>query len=288
MKTRRQPIATTILCPTTGLATALCAALVLLPAAGAHADVGSRQSAEVRFGEQQPGSASGLSVSFDYVNPDDPAGKPPAVRDVVEELPPGAHIDTGVPALCPASEAELILLGAGACPDASRVGAGKVTIDTGLPEPLRFLHEDVTFFNADRQLIFLFEDSASGARVPVRSQVEDGRRIVTKGFPLPGTPPDGGAIDTVEIQLDQISGGGHAYITTPPTCSGSWESSVAFTYADSVTQTVRSQSPCTPAGGAPAPGAAPVAAIAAPAAVRKRCKGKRRPKAGKRKRCRKR
>lgn len=210
---------------------------------------GVRQSSDFRFSEQRPGVPSGITLDIDYVNPADPGGKPPAVRTVIEALAPGAGIDTSIPEQCGASDAELMLQGAGACPTASRVGTGTIVIDTGLPEPARFLNVDVTFINNAGELIFLSTERSSGARVVSRSPIE-GRTIVNSAPTLPGTLPDGAALDVVHAKLDPISreigGVRRGYITTPAECPaiGTWTNSIQFTYFDGVSQAVDSGSPC--------------------------------------------
>ena len=220
----------------------------------AMAQTGSRQSAALRFLEHEAGMPSAMKLSIDYVNPTDPSAKPPAVRTVVEELAEGAQIDTSIPDRCPALDAQLMLQGASACPATSRVGAGTLRIDTGLPEPARFIDADVVFLNNTNELIFVSTERLTGARVVTRSTVKGGK--ITNGAPLlPGTPPDGAAIDVVEVTLNRISrqvgGASRGYITTPSTCpkSRDWLNSVTFTYADGVSQTVPTDSPCVEGGG---------------------------------------
>jgi hypothetical protein len=207
----------------------------------------SRQTAKLTFGDMKPGVATGLLESIDYVNPDDPAAKPPAVRRVVVKLAPGARFDTSAPELCTASDAELMLLGESACPLGSKVGQGVVTVDTGIPGPGRIVTADVKFFNNTNQLIFLNTIRGTSARTVIRGQVGS-NEVVTDVAMLPGTPPDGGAIDTVHIYFPPLVRDGRAYVTTPPRCPPSrrWINQVSFTYADGVTQTVDSPSPCKP------------------------------------------
>jgi hypothetical protein len=231
------------------LALACCAALTLFAADAAAAQSGARQSAEIRFVEQRPGVPTALTLSVDYVNPDDPGAKPPAVRTVVETLAPNAHFDTSVPERCAASDAQLMAQGESACPAGSKVGMGYIRIDTGFPGPNRFIEVDVVFLNNANQLIFLNTDRATGAHVVARAAIEGGR--ITANAPLlPGTPPDGAALDVVRSRLDSISrvvgGEARGYITTPAECppSRTWVSSLSFTYADGVTQGVESPSPC--------------------------------------------
>ena len=232
------------------------AALVWAPTATAQ--TGSRQSLTVAFVEQRPGMPSALSFNVDYVNPENPSDKPPAVRTVVETLAAGARFDTDVPQQCRSSDAELMLAGAGACPPGSRVGTGYIRIDTGFPDPNRFIEADVTFLNNAGQVIFLSTDRQTGARVVSRATIEGGR-LTSTAPPLPGTPPDGGALDVVRTRLDaitrEIGGTRRAYIATPPDCpaGGEWANTVSFTYADGIRQTVVSRSPCVPAAAATPP-----------------------------------
>jgi hypothetical protein len=230
--------------PLLGLAVAT-ACLTLAATADAQ---DSRQSAKVEFTTTRPASSSGLTIDIDYVNPEDPQGKPPAVRRIVVVLARGSSVDTGVPPQCAASDAELMLLGGSACPGGSRVGGGFVRLDTGIPGPLRFLDQDLTLFNNQDQVIFLFTNRRTGARLASRATVE-GRRLVSTAPPLPGAPPDGGAVDVVRERIDAVSDGARRYISTPRCCPirGFWRNRISFTYADGVSQTVVTRAPCRPA-----------------------------------------
>jgi hypothetical protein len=214
-------------------------------ATSAAAQEGSRQDASLTFTETKPGTTTGVELRIDYVNPDDPEAKPPAVRHVVTELALGARYDTSVPALCTASDPELMALGASACPADSVVGEALITIDTGVPGEGRFLVSDTTLLNDTSELIFVNTDRESGGRVITRSEVGE-RTITTQAPTLPGSPPDGGAIDTVALALHPISSPAGNYITTPSECPGRgyWINRVQFTYYDDVTQVVETQSPC--------------------------------------------
>jgi hypothetical protein len=213
-------------------------------AAGA---AGSYQTATFLFDQTKPDRSTGAAFQVDYQNPSDPQGKPPVVRRVVLEGAPGFWIDTSVPERCTASDAELTLLGPQACPPGSQVGVGAATVDSGVPGPARFVPAHIDFFNNAKELIFLNTVQGTGARTVIRGRAE-GRRITTDVGMLPGSPPDGGAIDTAQTNLSARSSGGRAYLTTPAVCpsSGRWINSATFTYADGVTQTVDSQTPCEP------------------------------------------
>jgi hypothetical protein len=213
----------------------------------------SRQTASYTLSAHGLGHSTAETFRFDYVNPDDPSSKPLAVSRVVTVLPRGAHYNPSVPESCTASDAELMSLGAAACPPGSAIGGGVVTVDTGLPGPARTVTADVEFFNNATdpagEFIYLNTVRGTGARTVIRADVTR-RRTITEPGMLPGTPPDGGAIDTVDITVDavrrQVDGKVHRYIRTPPRCPprGSWPTRVLFTYPDDVTQKVRDRTPC--------------------------------------------
>jgi hypothetical protein len=226
-----------------------CGALLLTASAQGAGDSGSYQDASARFSKHSPGKSTGTRIKIDYTNPDDPSAKPPAVRRVVLKLARGARFDTLAPELCTASDEELMAMGETACPAGSKVGDGVVTVDTGVPGPGRFVTADVDFFNNDHELIYLNTVRGTEARTVIRAVVTH-RRIVTNVGMLPGTPPDGGAIDTVQIDNPPLSrnveGARHSYVTTPSDCPprGFWTNRLKFSYDGGVTQTVKSRSRC--------------------------------------------
>jgi len=227
----------------------VCLGIVTLPALALAGGGESRQDATYRLTEQQTSSTTAEKFKFDYVNPDDPQGKPPAVEKVVTKLPPGGRFDVSVPGSCTASDVELMAQGADACPKNSLIGGGVVTVDTGLPEPGRFVTADVVFANnaEDPGGEFIYFNTlrdSPDARTVIRADVRKAKTITRAGM-LPGTPPDGGSIDTVDIKVDSISKGGKNYITTPSHCKeGGWITRVRFFYPDDVSQAVRTRTPC--------------------------------------------
>ena len=209
----------------------------------------SRQESHYTLSQHRPHHGTSEHFVFDYRNPDDPSGKPPAVRRVVTILPRHAHYDTSIPGSCTASDAELMVIGGQACPSDSAIGGGVVTVDTGAPGPGRIVTADVEFFNnaADRRGEFIYVNTVRGtdARTVIRANVKR-RKTVTNAGMLPGTPPDGGAIDTVDLKVAAVHSRSGDYITTPRRCParGFWKTKVRFTYADEVTQMVRDRSRC--------------------------------------------
>ena len=158
-------------------------------------------------------------------------------------------IDTSIPGSCTASDAELIAVGGQACPRDSAIGGGIVTVDTGAPGPGRIVTADVEFFNnaTARRGEFIYVNTVRGtdARTVIRANVKR-RKTVTNAGMLPGTPPDGGAIDTVDLTVAAVHSHSGDYITTLRRCPdrGFWKTKVRFTYADDVIQTVRDRSRC--------------------------------------------
>jgi hypothetical protein len=220
---------------------------------GAMSETGSYQEARHPFTSKKPGSPSGLIFSVDYVNPSDPQAKPPAVRRVVTTLARGAAYDPAALPPCTASDLELTLIGPSACVAGSRVGGGEATVDTGLPGPLRIARAHIDLFINGNQLIYVNTVTGTSVRTVIRAKVER-RSLITEAPFLPGTPPEGGALDIVNVlQRRLVTGSGaerRAFITTPPRCpaSGHWTNKVAFTYSNGTTQTVASPSPCRKAG----------------------------------------
>src|SRR3954470_1093213 len=85
---------------------------------GARAD-GLRQSGSVRFSSETPATLTALSESAHYVNPSDPAAKPPPVTRIVVRYPDGFRIDTSAPERCTASDSQIETQGSAACPPGS-------------------------------------------------------------------------------------------------------------------------------------------------------------------------
>lgn len=227
------------------------ALLALTTTAVAAGQSDLRQSDSTLFTTQRSHAPTGLVVSIDYFNPQDRAAKPPPVRRIVARLQPGTTIDPSVVVQCDEPRAL-----AGACPSGSRVGGGTITVATGFPGPLGILTEDTTLFAASNGLIFFTQDRATGARMATTATVQ-GNTMTSTVPPLPGTPPDGGALRQVRLRIDSISTGSgpgrRSLVTTPASCPRSrrWTNLGTFTYADGVTQTVGAASACTRPARAP-------------------------------------
>ena len=234
-------------------AAALTLIALAFPAAAAPALDSPYQSSSYTLSQTRVARPTAENFQFDYVNPDDAEGKPPAVRKVVTVLPRGGRYDPSVPGSCTATDEELMLQGAAACPADSAIGGGVITVDTGVPGPGRIVTADTEFFNnaedPEGEFIYLNTVRDTGARTVIRADVTQ-RRTITNAGMLPGTPPDGGAIDTVDVEVTKvvrvIDGKRRGYITTPDACPrrGTWFARVRFTYGEDVTQVMATENPC--------------------------------------------
>jgi hypothetical protein len=228
------------------------AAFALASPVAALAQQAPRQTATDHWSSTTPGTSSGRMYAVDFVNPIDPSGKPPSVSHVHLQLPSGARFDTDAVAQCPASDAELMLMGAAACPAASGLGVGSIIFDTGLPGPGRYLKVSITFFNEHDQLILLTQDASTGLRTVSRATVTASTLDADLPF-LPGTPPDGAADEHERATFLAVSTPAGNYLTTPPTCPAThrWVERETYTYRDGVSQSVDIAEPCQPPASKP-------------------------------------
>jgi len=199
------------------------------------------------FTTTRRGRSTGRVYSVVLSDPDDPNGKPPAVSHIHTELPPGARYDTGAVPACTASDAELMLVGASACPARSRVGKNDYVVDTGAPGSNRYSHADMTYLNEHGGIIILARERATGARLVVHAKVH-GRNADIDVPMLPGTPPDGGVAKSEHAAVFESTGpGGRGFVTTPSSCpaSGVWRFRFVYTFRDGRKQAVTSDQKCT-------------------------------------------
>jgi hypothetical protein len=215
-------------------------------ARGAYGADAARFTYEAAFTAKRPAKAAGFSQAIDYVNPEDPGAKPPAIVRVHVVLPKGSRIDPSVPGVCTATDLELIVDGRDACPPESRVGEGTLSADTGAPGESgmfpRTIETEVSFFNGERDLVFLAESTNTPAPLRIPAHFEVGERSFTSTVPpLPGAPPPDPflAIDKVTNSLHYVAAeAGAGYITTPSRCGRKrrWRFTAEVTYRDGVVQ----------------------------------------------------
>jgi hypothetical protein len=207
---------------------------------------GAQQSDfSLEFAAQAPGTVTAMRLYIVYRNPADPNGKPSPIRHLVIAAPGGTRINLAM-ARCSASDLQIMLFGAGACPAESQVGAGTLTVITGFGPPVDPYLTDVTIFNSGQGLIEIARDHTTGVTLTDDRIQIDGNTFAGNAPATPGGPPDGQtAVRTIDFSFPASS-----YITTPTSCpGGQWTSTAVFTFADGSTQHATSTTPCAPAGG---------------------------------------
>jgi hypothetical protein len=219
----------------------LCAAPAgAAPVSGAHGTIDSQLTTT------EPGAPSGFHYTGRYHATGDPQGDPPYMRKMVSYAPPGQRFDTSVPARCTASDLELALRGAAACPPASRLGGG--TADGKFMGSTTRLVIDL-FNNAGEQVMV--------ARSPLVATITrgtihpDGSTEFAAPTCYPAISPAGCPVDDVlqlgsDIAMEPYVRGGASYLTTPPTCpaQGFWDTPVRFWWADGAVETIVTHQPC--------------------------------------------
>ena len=208
-----------------------------------------RQVGSLKYTTTKPGAPTGLVLHFDFQNPDDPGGKPHAVTTLVVHAPDGGRIDTSVPPRCEATDLELMLQGPDACPPESKIGDAYAISDTGGRDPFpRYTRTNISEFNEATGIVAVGVNEDLPFVKPVdHTRIEGGR--TTTHFPtVPGAPPPEpqAAFRKLHFENRPYVRDGRPYNHTPAKCpkAGYWRMVLEFTYADGVTETVNSDSPC--------------------------------------------
>ena len=213
----------------------------LLPASADVARVASTLT--VTFTSESTASPTGMFLEITYRKPSAPNAKPPAVTALDISLPAGTKVNLEAVAECTATDAQIMALGDNACSASSRVGAGKVSLITGLGSPVDPVRSDVGIFNDGTGFIEVF--TLPGLPLPsIDQRVNVKGDSVTAQIPaIPGGPPDfRTAVRTVSSTFPVSS----RYLTTPNACppSGQWISTATFRFADGTSQVASSMTPC--------------------------------------------
>ena len=221
----------------------LAAALVMATAGGATATTGKRADFALGFSTKSRGARAALTLHVVYKAPGDANAKPSPIRKVVIRAPSGTRFNTAAVAACKASDSDLQAQGSGACPADSRIGAGKLTADTGFGPPVDPLAGDLTLFNSGTAIVEVV--TAPGTdRVLGIDRLKIGGSTLTGNPPVtPGGPPDGEtAVRQIDFTIEKRTG----YVITPRTCPRArrWKSSGTFGFADGAEETVRSSAAC--------------------------------------------
>ena len=215
----------------------LCAGLA---AATAHASSQFASTFQMTYLPSRPAASGGIETFMTWSDPGEVGGKPKRITRIQFHFNRGTKIDTRALRQCKASDTDVRILGARACPKASRLGFATSKVTTGVfPAD----QTQVTFFNAPRQIIVLVR--VEGRTLAVYRDDIKGR-VVTVNLDLPS------GLSLLELRATikpHVRGRGkkrRVYFRTPPVCppSGEWTTTVIFTYVDGSSQTLTDGSPC--------------------------------------------
>ncbi len=214
-------------------------AALLLLAMPAGAPAAERQTVTAKGTTKTPGAPLGVTVHAVYAAADGDA-HPHALRHVSDDLPPGTTIRAQDIPKCTASELELTVRGAAACPQGSIVGRGEVHTNLGLGGFGRLV-TDVTLINAGTEILFLGSEPRTQVKL-VQHGILRGRNIDVDILKIPSTSSEGAWLEEETFSLEGRSG----LLRAPTTCpTGTWTFTRVHTYGDGVIQTTRAPMPCT-------------------------------------------
>jgi hypothetical protein len=224
-----------------------------MAAAGTNAlgTTGQRADFDLGFDTGQPGTKAALVLHVVYKAKDDPDAKPSPIRKVVIAAPDGTRFDTSAVPPCEASDDELKAQGSGACPQESRIGAGKLTADTGFGPPVDPTNADLTLFNTGDAVLEVVTAEGTDRVLGTDRLHIDGSTLTGAPPVTPGGPPDGEtAVRQIDFTIEKKTG----FVTTPASCAGQWISTGTFGFKDGAEETLQSTAACkrdaAPAAGA--------------------------------------
>jgi hypothetical protein len=229
---------------------AVVSSVAVAGAADARPVSGPHQTVEYRFTTKRPNAPSGFSFDASYHAAGDRDTDPPYMRRMAFYSPRGLRYDTSVPERCAASDVELGVFGAAACPRGSRLGGGTSDVSfLGYPNTVA-----LDFLNNTNEQIIL-------ARSPGLTTITRGRMRADGSIEYaaptcyPSIPAAGCPVDNV-LQLRSSmrvppytrssSRGVRSWLTTPRTCpkAGHWESPIRWWWADGTVDRVVTRQPC--------------------------------------------
>jgi hypothetical protein len=205
----------------------------------------------LRFASKRPRTTSAMTLHIHYTKAGDPKAKPSPIRRIQIDAPAGTVFHTSTVPACTASDAQVMLLGPDACPSASRIGGGTITVVTGFGAPFDPFASPTPVFNDGNGWLEISQTPSTPAvTIAVTRLAVTGSRIRGDIAASPGGPPDyQSAVSTVDLSFPVSTG----YITTPPTCpaAGRWITTGTFTFADGTTEIVRGGTPCARSSSSP-------------------------------------
>jgi hypothetical protein len=188
------------------------------------------------FLSPRPNVSTGLSTVMTWSDPGGLGGTPKAIKRIQLQFAPGTRFDTSAVTSCGASDLEIFLEQAAACPAASRIGGGSTigAFVTG-----QTFTTQVTLFNAPGQIIVLVTVGGLPA-TEFRDDVHEDSITINPALPAAVT------LERLALRIDAHSAGPKSYMRTPPGCpaSGQWPIAATFYYADGSSERHDSGSGC--------------------------------------------
>jgi hypothetical protein len=211
---------------------------------------GPHETVDNRLTTTRPNAPSGFHYTGRYHAAGNAKADPPYMRRMITYNPPGMRFDTTVPGRCTASDLDLAIRGAAACPSGSRLGGGTADGNfLGFRNTLK-----VDFLNNTREQIIIVRSPgfASVARGKIHrdGSIEFASPTCFPALNPPGCPVDDALQLGSDISLPPITrsanGVVRSYLTTAPRCpaSGRWKTPIRFWWADGSVDTVVTQQPC--------------------------------------------
>ncbi|HEX8744556.1 MAG TPA: hypothetical protein VF712_15625 [Thermoleophilaceae bacterium] len=231
------------------LAAATATLLALAPVASAA----HRTELEVRFLTATPGMPTGVHMRFLYKDEHDPEGRPPRIRSLFVDLPPGTRIDESTVPACTAGDPDIKAHGTASCPPETLMARGTLVARPGTLAMDPFVG-DVYLFHAQGSWLEMVTERGSSAVIGYDRFHIAGTRLHATPAPTPGGFPDGEtAIREVTFTMAPRVAGGRSFFTTPATCppGGRWLTRGEFTFHDGVRDPVEAGSRCTAFAAAP-------------------------------------
>jgi hypothetical protein len=232
---------------------ALAATGVWAASASAQPVSGPHETVDSRMTTTRPNTPTGFTYKGTYHAAGDRNGTPPYMRRMKSYSPPGLRYDTSVPARCTASDIELELRGAAACPAASRVGGG-TTVGNFMGRFPSTLTIDA--FNNTNEQVFVvsspFVASVARGKINPDGTVEFASPTCYPALGQPPACPVDNALQvsssvTVKPYVRSSHGRVRSYFTTPRKCpaAGYWKTPIRFWWADGSVDTVVTKQACT-------------------------------------------
>jgi hypothetical protein len=209
-------------------------------AAAAFASPQFASTFELTYLPTKPATSGGIHTFMTWSDPGEPNGKPKRLTQIRFHFHPGTKIDTRALRQCRASDMDVRIQGARACPKESRLGFATSKVITKSTPADR---TSIRFFNAPRQIIVLVRVEDRTLAV-YRDDIRG--RVVTVNLDL----PSGLSLLELDATIKAHSRGRgrnrRVYFRTPPACppSGEWTTAVVFTYVDGSTERLVDGSPC--------------------------------------------